>query len=74
MNAGFQREQRFSFGHRKWCLQHSGAAGMGERVNPGPACPTCQDKPCPLGSARFWLVCFLGIPLLLGAFTFLSYA
>ncbi|NP_001401929.1 uncharacterized LOC128125817 [Homo sapiens] len=22
MNAGFQREQRFSFGHRKWCLQH----------------------------------------------------
>uniref|UniRef100_A0A5F9D1I3 Uncharacterized protein n=1 Tax=Oryctolagus cuniculus TaxID=9986 RepID=A0A5F9D1I3_RABIT len=23
MNAGFQREQRFSFGHRKWCLQHS---------------------------------------------------
>uniref|UniRef100_A0A2I3BR05 Predicted gene, 55960 n=3 Tax=Muroidea TaxID=337687 RepID=A0A2I3BR05_MOUSE len=21
MNAGFQREQRFSFGHRKWCLQ-----------------------------------------------------
>uniref|UniRef100_A0A8C9DWD0 Uncharacterized protein n=1 Tax=Phocoena sinus TaxID=42100 RepID=A0A8C9DWD0_PHOSS len=23
MNAGFHREQRFSFGHRKWCLQHS---------------------------------------------------
>uniref|UniRef100_A0A8C0YUW3 Uncharacterized protein n=1 Tax=Canis lupus familiaris TaxID=9615 RepID=A0A8C0YUW3_CANLF len=23
MNAGFQREQCFSFGHRKWCLQHS---------------------------------------------------
>uniref|UniRef100_A0A8C3WKH7 Uncharacterized protein n=1 Tax=Catagonus wagneri TaxID=51154 RepID=A0A8C3WKH7_9CETA len=23
MNTGFQREQRFSFGHRKWCLQHS---------------------------------------------------
>uniref|UniRef100_A0A8C8YBH9 Uncharacterized protein n=2 Tax=Carnivora TaxID=33554 RepID=A0A8C8YBH9_PANLE len=22
MNAGFQREQCFSFGHRKWCLQH----------------------------------------------------
>lgn len=21
MNADFQREQRFSFGHRKWCLQ-----------------------------------------------------
>ncbi|KAI5139299.1 hypothetical protein MUG91_G6n186 [Manis pentadactyla] len=21
MNAGFPREQRFSFGHRKWCLQ-----------------------------------------------------
>uniref|UniRef100_A0A8D0I167 Uncharacterized protein n=2 Tax=Sus scrofa TaxID=9823 RepID=A0A8D0I167_PIG len=23
MNTGLQREQRFSFGHRKWCLQHS---------------------------------------------------
>uniref|UniRef100_A0A8D2BCH6 Uncharacterized protein n=1 Tax=Sciurus vulgaris TaxID=55149 RepID=A0A8D2BCH6_SCIVU len=26
MNAGFQREQRFSFGHRKWCLQHRRAS------------------------------------------------
>lgn len=43
-------------------LPASGAAGMGERVNPGPACPTCQDKPCPLGSAGSGWHVFAGDP------------
>lgn len=49
-------------------------AGVGEWANPGPACPTCRDKPCCVVSARSWLACFLGITLLLGAFAFLSCA